>query len=516
MLFSIESWKDWDRAGGDPVQALAALREADKGDDAHWVIGYVAASDTAAKAMSELGAGASLGKHVIVRAWAETAETAALAGTLPDLKEAERNEILGAHRRHKQSVVLLHHLAVTLGGIAEADPAWILHPTYSPKQTSFADRTKELLTIGVDERLAENPEDSTAKKLLDAVEKAEWGGWIAANKDEVTRTWRIVLDAKKAGKTAADIPKEAYDHVTRIRELARRGDTANAIGDLDNIIAAYPGNASLHQIKCEILLVKPGVGDKATRTACTRAGDLAPGDPAPHFLVGEALAKSGDAKAAREELAKAEGKIGNLPAPEDAWRRLIAIYHAMGALTWTEDAIAKAKLDKDPIAQKVAQTRARYGVPRGAKFVAHDQESALVAAVKDILGLVYKSKYAEASKAINAALGKWPAAPGVMAAKCDLELRQGAIPAARAACDKALAGDPDEAWALYLSGILDLKNPSGTKSGIERLRRAITVDPELGQAWRTLAKAYARAKDQAALDQLAKDYQAKFGSPLPR
>ena len=74
----------------------------------------------------------------------------------------------------------------------------------------------------------------------------------------------------------------------------------------------------------------------------------------------------------------------------------------------------------------------------------------------------------------------------------------------------------NRAWALYLSGILDLKNPSGTTSGIERLKKAIDVDPELGQAWRTLAKAYQRTKDQAALDQLAKDYQARFGQPLPR
>jgi predicted Zn-dependent protease len=57
---------------------------------------------------------------------------------------------------------------------------------------------------------------------------------------------------------------------------------------------------------------------------------------------------------------------------------------------------------------------------------------------------------------------------------------------------------------------------SGTQRGIEQLKKAILADPELGQAWRTLAKAYARAKDQASLDKLAAEYQQKFGSPLPR
>ena len=45
------------------------------------------------------------------------------------------------------------------------------------------------------------------------------------------------------------------------------------------------------------------------------------------------------------------------------------LYQQMGSLTWTEEAIAKAKLERDPLAVSVAQTRNRYGVPRGSKFV---------------------------------------------------------------------------------------------------------------------------------------------------
>jgi tetratricopeptide (TPR) repeat protein len=513
---SVESIKDWPRTG-DPHDALRALTELDKGDGVTWVIGFIAPGDVASKAMSELGDAKPLGHHVIVRAWAETPESEALNSSLPDLKEAERGEILAAHRRHKQTVVLLHHLAITLGGIDEADPAWILHPTYSSKQSGFADRTTELLTIGIDARLAEETDQVLAKKLLEAIEKAEWGGWIAAHKEEVATRLRNVIDANKAGKTASDLPPEAYDHVTRIKELARRGDAANAISDLENLLSAYPGNASMHQLKCEILLGKPGVADPATRTACKRVSDLAPGDPSPHVAVGEALAKAGDTSGARAELAQAEGKIVNLPANADAaWRRVIAVYQTMGSLTWTEDAIAKAKLDKDPIAASLAQTRARYGVPRGSKVVAPDQEAALVSTVKKGLELVYKSKYDEAEKALAAGEKKWPGAPGLAAARCDLALRMGQVPAARASCERALAADPNESWALYLSGVLALREASGTKTGIEQLKKAIAVDPELGQAWRTLAKAYDRAKDKAALDQLAKDYQARFNQNLPR
>lgn len=514
---TVEDYRDWDRAGNDPHDALRALTEADKGDEVTWVIGYITAGDVASKAMSELGSAQPLGRHVIVRAWAEKPETDALAAMLPDLGESERTEVTGAHRRHKQTVVLLHQLAITLGAIAESDPTWIAHPTYSAKQVGFADRTRELLTLAIDARLADAKDPEIAKQLLDAIEKAEWGGWIAARKDEVTGLLRNIIDAQRAGKTAGDIPPAAYDHITRIKELARRGDTKLAIGDLDNLLTAYPGNASMHLLKCEILLAKPGVGDPATRTACKRVGELAPGDPAIHLVVGAALAKSGDPAGARAELAQAEGKIVNLPAgAEDAWRRVIALYHDMGALTWTEDAIAKARLDKDPIAAAVAQTRARYGVPRGTKLVAPAQEAALVTAVKKGLELVYASKYGEAERALAAAEKRWPGAPGLLAARCDLALRTGQVDGAKAACQRALAADPNESWALYLSGVIALRTASGTRTGIDQLKRAIAVDPDLGQAWRTLAKAYARAKDKAALDQLGVDYQAKFGQPLPR
>ena len=47
------------------------------------------------------------------------------------------------------------------------------------------------------------------------------------------------------------------------------------------------------------------------------------------------------------------------------------------------------------------------------------------------------------------------------------------------------------------------------------LEAAIAADPDLGQAWRALGRAYRRVKDQRRLDELSKDYAAKFGSPLP-
>ena len=220
VRLSIDAVKEWARPS-DPDAALLALADADRGEGVAWVIGYVTPGDDATKAMPELGFAEPLGRHVVVRAWSEKPETDALASMLPDLKEAERAEAIAAHRRHKQTAVLLHVLAATLGAIAETDPAWLQHPIYSPKMSGFSERNRELMTLALDDRLAAGTEQTAAKKLLDAIEKSPWGGWIAADQEEVTKRLRNVLDAARAGKTAADVPPAAYDQYSRIKELAR-------------------------------------------------------------------------------------------------------------------------------------------------------------------------------------------------------------------------------------------------------------------------------------------------------
>jgi len=518
LKLAIESIQEWQRTG-EPHGALRELAETYKvepADAATWVIGYVAPADTASTAMTELGDAQPLGRYATVRAWAERAEIEALAGKLPDAQSSDRGEVINAHRRHKQTVVLLHMLATTLGAIAEVDPTWIQHVSYSPKQYTFANRTRDLLQLAVDGRLSGESNEVIAKKLADSIEKSEWGGWIPASHTEVLAVLHNVIDAGKAGKTFADAPTAALDQLKQISELAKHGRTAEAVTELDNLLTAYPGNAVMLELKCEIMLGKPGVADPATRAACARVSQIAPGDPTVHLAVGEALARTGDLAGARAELAQAEDKIANLKTgAADAWRRVIEIYTGLGALTWTEDAIAKGKLEGDPAAARAAQTRARYGIPRGAKFVAPDAEATLVSAIRGALDLIYANKLAEAEHALAAADKRWPQAPGISAARCDLAFRAGRIDAARAACDRALAGDRNDSWALYLLGVLLLRDAGTTSAGIEKLKAAIAVDPDLGQAWRTLAKAYARGNNKQALDQLGAAYLAKFGQPLP-
>ena len=557
VRLTVDAIKDWDHNGSDPregLKALAAL-EPKPDDETVWVIGYIKPADTAQKSLDELGSSELLGRYVVVRSWAEKPEIAALAVVIPELNDAQRTEVITAHKRHKQTVILLHQLAKSLGAIDEADPSWLGHPLYSSKQNTFSERGRDLMQLAIDARLGGSANPAIAHDLLEAISKGEWGGWIPNDKEAVTQTLRNIIDATKAGKTVADVPPAAYEQFDRARELAKRGDFTQALRELDNVMSAYPGNSTMQEAKCEILIAKPlhaapparlppptatppkgqlrpsapppvvppdhlGVTDKAARQACARVTELAPGDPSPHLAVGEALAQlpKPDLAGARAELVLAAAKITNLKAGQpEAWQKLVTIYAAMGALTWTEEALAVSKLENNPVAKETAQLRVRYGIAKNTKIVKPEAEGALLAATREASAMIGTGKMAESERTLATAERKWPNAPGLAATRCDLHFRQSQIEAARAACNRALAVDPDESWALYLGGVLALKDTSasGTKAGVDKLKHAITVDPELGQAWRALAKAYDRAKDQQAHDVLATQYLAKFGQALP-
>lgn len=513
---------EWDRrAPGAPLaEAVEALRALDDGDDITWVIGLTSALPLVTASTDELGMAELLGPHLVLRGYADVEERKRFAKAFPDLDAAEREEVHDARRRHKQAVLLIHELAHTLGAIHETDPAWIMNGGYRPEQASISDRNRELMLIALADRLRpESARDplATAELILTAVEGADWGGWIADEQQALIDQLRAEVNGIQTTATASPVPAAAAGQYHRAEQLAAAGKTEEALAELEPIIAAYPGNAAIRMLSCRIHLLAFGGKDERAVAVCARAAELAPGDPAPYIAVAIALLGAGDQAAARAQLVEAELRIGNLTeSVADAWVEIATMYQAMGALTWVEDAIGKSGQADHPIAQWVSRTRARYGVPRdGARFkLTPETEAEAVGTVRGLLDLVYAGKLATAERAATAAEKRWPGLPGSLAARCDLAMRQKKLPAAKKLCRKAIAGYDGAAWAHYLLGILILQGKD-TAAGIASLRAAVAADPELVQAWRAMAKAYARAGDQAGLDELRAQYQTRFGRALP-
>ena len=220
-------------------------------------------------------------------------------------------------------------------------------------------------------------------------------------------------------------------------------------------------------------------------------------------------------RGARAELAIAASKIPNLPnAQGDAWRRLATAISVWPRSRSPKTRSRRASSTAIRCSPRSLRDRARYGAPKGA--LKPDVEGAAVTATKHALELVGSSKLGDASRAIGDAERRFPKAAGPATARCNLDLSQGAVEPARAACARALARDPDDSFALYLSAILAFRNDdaASTRAGIDKLKHAIEVDPDLGQAWRALGKGYERAHDDAAHAELAKRYQEKFKQSL--
>jgi tetratricopeptide (TPR) repeat protein len=515
-------YKEWDRHAPNASlrETAAELALLDPGDDVTWVFGLTSALPLVSSSTDELGVAEVLGGHIVLRGFSDGAERKAFANAFPDLEPEEREEVHDARRRHKQTVLLVHELAHTLGALHETDPGWIMHPAYRPEQASISDRNRELMLIALDDRL--RPKElreplATAEKLMTAIETADWGGWIAPEKEQMVTELRAEIEAARSGQTASPVPAAAANQYMRARRLADEGKHQDALYELEPIIAAYPGNAAIRMLACSVHLAMSGPKDEAALAVCAKAADLAPGDPSPYIMVASLLATAGDPAGARAQLLLAEARIGNLPSGgADAWIQVAAMYQAMGAVTWAEDAAAKSGIADHPILAWASQVRARYGVPRdGKKFkITPENEPLVVGTVRGILDLVYAGKLDDAAREAKKAEKKWPGAPGILAARCDLEMRQKKEAAAKKTCKKAIAAYDGAAWAHYLLGILILKGKD-TDAGIASLRAATAADPELTQAWRALGKAYARKKDRAALDELRQSYQTRFGRPLP-
>lgn len=507
------------------AEHLEALAGQDPGEDVVWVVGLTSSLSLVSPTFDQLGVARVGGRHLVVRGHADLAERKGLERAFPDLSSEEREQVLEARRRHKTAALLLHELAHSLGALHEAEAEAIMSAGYSHRAASIGHGNRALMQITLEDRLkppAQRDGRATLEQLLAALED-ERGGWSPDDRAEAIARLRAELGAQPAAGTARWVPPAVAAQLGRAQQLLAGGDHRGAWAVLEPLVAAYPAHAEIRTLGCKIELARGGARDAKAIATCDRAVQLSAGAE-PAIAFASARAAAGDAAGARATLVAAEARIASLPPARAAgeWLALAGHYRTLGALTWAEDALARAVAagGADPkIAQWCATTRVRYGIPRdGARWkLVPEDDAAAVTAVRGVLDLVYEDKLAAAERAAAAAERRWPALPGLLAVRCDLEIRRGALAAARRLCTRAIASGGSSSWALYLLGILELRDPgrSATAAGIARLGEAIALDPDLGQAWRALAKALRRAGDTVRLDQLGRDYQARFGSRLP-
>ena len=299
---------------------------------------------------------------------------------LPDLKEAERTEVLAAHRRHKQTVMLLHWLAMTLGAIDETDPTWILHPRTRRSKSTFSDRNRELMSLAIDARLAEDDRPGHREEAA-RVDREGRVGRLGPASTTRSRSAAQRDRRRKAGKTAADVPPAAYDQFTRIGDAREAGqDRATRSSSSTTCSPRIPAtrrctcssarSCSRPRRRCAGRQGHGARGVSAPRVQRARArrSVAAPRGRARRCTRGRFDRRAHGARRRRgQDREPAAGGRGVAP--------LIGDVSGMGALTGPRRRSPRRSSTSDPVAARSPTTRARYGVPRGAKFVAPEQEA---------------------------------------------------------------------------------------------------------------------------------------------
>lgn len=503
-------------------QVLARLEAHDDADDVDWVIGYVSSLSLVGATFEQLGIARILGRHMVVRGYADLPERKMFSAAFPDTSDADREQVHQARRRHKQTVILLHELGHTLGAPHETDSAWLMHGTYDAHMVTLSEASRELMRITLETWL--DPRDrfrvaTVAGKLQSYFESNPWGGWV---EDERTE---LMAELSALGATrgpqepgpALTVPASAYAQWKRAGDLARAGKYAEARAELDALVAAYPATPDIRQSICEVAVAADGPTSATAEQACARAAEVAPDDPRPYFARVGPLLAAGD----RDRAIALVDQVGAVAGERaEVWLAIATFYQGQNLVTRAEAAAARATAAKpgsaDDVVSWARRTRARYGLPPNAKRwkIGELDEGAYVAAVRELLDAIYANKLDDAKARAAAADKKWKNAPGLLAARCDLAMRTNQAGAARGLCDKAIAAWGGAAWALYLRGVL-LVQGGKLKPAIASLRAAIAAEPELGQAYRALGKALDRAGDTAGRTALANEYAARFGQALP-
>jgi tetratricopeptide (TPR) repeat protein len=307
--------------------------------------------------------------------------------------------------------------------------------------------------------------------------------------------------ALKAAESAAAVaPEDEPSAKLRVAEVlfeigVRDGDEESLTRGreiLDEVTAAHPENAAAMfvQAKLDLAEGRPEEAIQAVRMAI----DQRPDWPQAHFLLGMALATSGQRTAARAELARALELDANL---SEARRALVDVHASLGEHEYAVEE-GRRYLIENPDAAAVRIRVAQSLVLTGRQKAALAEVEAIPEASRNVdvnyaIGRIHMSMgdMVQARQYMELALAQAPGTPDILDTLLDLDREAGTLSESLARIDAAVAESPDDARLQQLVAKVALIQ--GRNADAEAaLKRAIELAPELVSNYRLLARFYAR------------------------
>lgn len=143
----LESIRPWNRetADSDPLQRdLAELEALDDGEEADWVVGFVAARSYSID-WHQLGVARPGGRHLVLRGMESLAYRQWLHDKLRQLYESDHDRLYEARKLHQETLVLLHEWAHALGVPHDLEPGAIMAPEYDHKAQVFSEASRRVI-----------------------------------------------------------------------------------------------------------------------------------------------------------------------------------------------------------------------------------------------------------------------------------------------------------------------------------------------------------------------------------
>ncbi|GEJ57720.1 hypothetical protein AMYX_24610 [Anaeromyxobacter diazotrophicus] len=266
----VRSWEHSDGSSG-LAGALAALVALDDAADVDRVVGFVSSMPTLPAVLEQLGIALAPGRHLIVRGSESAEEAVQLRRVLHLLPDDEIEALLRERRVHRETLLLLHEWAHTMGASHDPAEGFILSPRYDLGCAGFSDASRALLRAAL---AAGDP--GAAPRVVPASTPA---------REPPARPVEPVTPAKPPSRertVAANL-----NDVVRLFE--RTGDAERAWALLAPLAAREPTDARVQHWSCYLAFVR-AQSATATQTACEAAAHLPGALPEVHLMLGDLAA----------------------------------------------------------------------------------------------------------------------------------------------------------------------------------------------------------------------------------
>jgi Flp pilus assembly protein TadD len=465
----------WERKGGpgrvEPM--LAQLAEQDNGNDVDLVVGFVSALSVFTSTYHDLAAANLPGRHVVMRGIDNAAETDVIMNSLKLLGDDEKLPVLRERKEHKETAVLLHEWGHALGAFHDRGTEGLMSTYYSLSTARFTPLSERIIRVG----LAHHP-----LGLNDAAERKRWTSELepivtplaenqfAVGEKETALAW-VMTDAQ------APLSRPFSEADRQLLNLAiekvNAGHAADGLANARALAERFPTDERVQSLRCWAA-ERAGAADVAEvcRAACEDA----------HATV--ACLQLADAEL-KTDLPKARARLRGIePKDREQWTSLAEMYRRAYCPTWAEQAASHAEMNAHAAeivewAQRTRRWLCVEGLPP-------EDEADLLAEFK-----------------AERIPQRFPKAALTKALQCEAALRARNIPAARTACDQALAIAPGCGIAHYLAAVAQGAQGRYGEAA-KNLEAALEIEPANDDAWTRLIEAYKKTGNAAGAETATK------------